>query len=182
MTLPSRLRPHDSKRGLLADMESILNVNGNQRIASLQCSILNSSRPNGSDRAFRPGSDDQRVPGSNTRNAPGEDDLQETSASFDVDLSAGETARPTLTSAHARAKEHTFARVESLRDGARQERVINGEEDGLARKRRRLAGMPIVERSVKYIQVSDGKDTGTTKGQMCSTRDKVPLHMHELVS
>lgn len=153
MTLPSRLRPHQSKRGLLGDIESTLNVNGNQRIASLQCSLLDHTSSHGTDAASIQGSNDQRVPGSNTRNLLSEDDIQEANANFDMDLSSGEILSSANTSVYDRAKEHTFARAETIRDTARQETEADGEENGLARKRRRLAGAPIVERSVKYFMI-----------------------------
>ena len=146
MTIPSRLRPDQSKRGLLADMESILNVNGNQRVTSLQCSILNPTRSDGNGAALAGSGHDQRVPGSNTRNTPGEDDLQEANASFDVDLSGGET----MTSNYGRANEHIFARVESLRDKGQHEIEVNNEDGDAGRKRRRLAGVPTIQRSVRH--------------------------------
>ena len=149
MTLPSRLRPDQSKRGLLGDMETALNVNGNQRIASLQCSILKATKPNGSDAPLSPAPNDQRLPGSNTRNLAREDDPQEANASFDMDLSCGETTRSAYPSAYDKAKEHIFARVENLRDSATQASDANGEDDRLARKRRRLAGVSIVQKSVR---------------------------------
>jgi len=154
MTLPSRLRPDQSKRGLLGDIESTLNVNGNQRIASLQCSLLDHTQSHGRDAASIQGSNDQRVPGSNTRNLMGEDDLQEANANFDMDLSGGETSSSAKTSAYDRAKEHTFARAETIRDAARQEPEADSDENGLARKRRRLAGATIVERLVNCLIIA----------------------------
>ena len=150
MTIPSRLRPHQSKRGLLGDMESILNVNGKQRVASLQWSIHNPTRPNGSAAALARSSHDQRVPGSNTRNTPAEDDLQEANAGYDVDLSGGET----MTSSYGRANEHIFARVESLRDRGQHEAGVNNEDGDAGQKRRRLAGVPTVQRSVRRSDYS----------------------------
>ena len=146
MTVPSRVRPDQSQRGLLGDMESILNVNGNQRVASLQWSFLNPTRSDGSAAALARSSHDQRVPGSNTRNTPGEDDLQEANASFDVDLSGGGT----MTSSYRRANEHMFARVESLRDREQHEIEANNEDGDAGRKRRRLAGVPTIQRSVRH--------------------------------
>ena len=39
-TLPTRLRRDGQQRGFVDDLEAVLNVNGNQRIAQLQCSML----------------------------------------------------------------------------------------------------------------------------------------------
>jgi len=164
MTLPSRLRSDQSKRGLLGDIESTLNVNGNQRIASLQCSLLNHTQSHGRDATSIQGSNDQRVPGSNTRNLLGEDDLQEANAFFDMGLSSGEATSSAITATHDRAKEHTFARAETIRDDATREPEADSEQDGLARKRRRLAGAPIVERLVKCLMVAFCIDDMGTSG------------------
>lgn len=146
MTLPSRLRPPQGRRGLLGDMTSILNVNGNQRIASLQCTLGSKELHNG-DAVSIQGSNDQRVPESNTRNLVGEDELHEANANLDVDLSGGENPDSAAIPTIDRAKKHTFARVENLRTSVRQQPDINGVEDeGLVRKRRRLAGVPIIEK------------------------------------
>lgn len=148
MTLPSRLRPDQTKRGLLGDMESALNVNGNQHIAGFQCKVLDASKTESRTAAVLGGSNDERVPGSNTSKPVGEDGLQLANASFDVDLSGTSTTSSAHVSSHIPAHEHTFARVETLRDerDTGQEAEVNGTDDGLARKRRRLGGVPVVER------------------------------------
>lgn len=153
MTLPSRLRPNQSKRGLLGDIESTLNVNGKQRIASLQCSLLDHTQSHGRDAASIQGSNDQRVPGSNTRTLLGEDNLQEANANFDMDLSGGEPTSSAKTSSYDRAKEHTFARAETIREATRQDPEADSDEDRLSRKRRRLAGAPIIERLVNCATI-----------------------------
>jgi len=165
MTLPSRLRLDQSKRGLLRDLASTLNINGNQRIAGLHCSMLDRTRPYVRDAASIQGSNDQRVPGSNTRDLLGEENLQEANANYDMDLSSGETVSSVITSTSDRAKEHTFARAEIIRSGARQEPEADSEEDGFARKRRRLAGAPIVERLVDCLTIPDCIDVGTSASQ-----------------
>ena len=149
MTLPSRLRPGQGRRGLLDDLAMPLNVNGNQRIAALQCSIPKAAKPDSHDVNLLPADNDQRVPGSNTSEGlHGGNDLQQTNARFDLDLSCGETASSAFGPIHHKASEHVFGRVDCSRDPDQSLPEINGEDDGVSRKRRRLAGVPIIERSV----------------------------------
>ena len=144
MTLPSRLRPDQGIRGTLNDMEALLNVNGNQRIATLECSIMETADNIGTS---SPAQTDQRMPNTSDE-VHGEDAMQETTARSDVDLSCGE-ARPTaFGSIQHRAIEHIFARVESLRDQNQQTVMTIGERDESSKKRRRLAGLPITHRFV----------------------------------
>ena len=146
MTLPSRLRPDQGKRGTLHDMEALLNVNGNQRIASLKCSIMETADNSG---ISSPAKTDERMPRSNTSDRlHGEDAMQETTARSDVDLSCGE-ARPTASGYNQpRAIEHVFARVECLRDQNYQTTMTSTDGDENSRKHRRLAGLPINHRFV----------------------------------
>ena len=134
LTIPSRLRPDQETCVSFNEMEALLNVNGNQRIASLKCSIIETTETSST-------KIDERMPRSNTR-----DELhgQETTARSDVDLSCGE-ARPTASGHNQHgAIEHVFASVESLRDQKQQILMTNNaDEDESSRKRRRLAGLPI---------------------------------------
>ena len=148
MTLPSRLRPGQGRRGLLDDLAIPLNVNGNQPIAALRCRIPTAAEPDSHDVNLSPADRDQRVPGSNTsEELHGGNDLQQTNARFDLDLSCGETVTSLFGPVHDRASEHVFGRVDCLRDLDESSAEMNGEEDGIPRKRRRLAGVPIIERS-----------------------------------
>ena len=138
MTLPSRLRPDHGKCGSLDEMEALLNVNGNQRIATLKCSVMETAETSS------PTKIDERMPRSNTRDElHGEHAMQETTARSDVDLSCGE-ARPTAFG-HTQhgAVEHVFARVECLRDQNQQIMMTNADEGEGSRKHRQLAGLPI---------------------------------------
>ena len=170
MTLQSRLRASDGRRATLNDAEAALNVNGNQRIAKLQCSVidpelLEEQRREGGIKEASTG--DQRMPGSrvtgtsSTSGLPDDEGgLQATSdaglRNLDMDFFAGgESETTTLLSFGQRTniakKTHVFGQVECFRGDFEQ--VLgegNGEEEGYARKRRRIAGLPVVEKSVTF--------------------------------
>lgn len=155
ITLPSRLRPSESKRGLLDDMEAALNVNGNQRIASVRCSIPDATTSDSQNANLSQADRDRRVPGSNTSDElHGGDSVRQTNARFDMELSCGEAKPSGSGRVHDRATEHIFGSVECFRDQKESLRETNGVEDeGISRKRRRLAGVPIIERSV-FLEVA----------------------------
>lgn len=133
-------------------MEALLNVNGNQRIATLECSIINTADNSGTS---SPSKTDQRMPRLNTSDElHGEDAMQETTARSDVDLSCGE-ARPTAFGFNQhRATEHVLARVECLRDQNQQILMTNVDGDESSRKRRRLAGLPVTHWFVQTSWIS----------------------------
>ena len=156
MTLPSRLRPGGGKRGRLDDMEAALNVNGSQRIANVQMSITDplvpkhKQPPSGKAR-------DGRMRGSNADGQVNEDQLVVSDASLDMDFFCGE-AEATSTNAFRAQKQkrnQVFGHVESVRGDLRNSGDREGgqdeedEEVGYARKRRRLAGLPPNEKSVR---------------------------------
>ena len=147
--MPSRLRPGEGKRGLLDDMEAALNVNGNQRIASLQFSIPDATTSDSQSANLSVADRDRRVPGSNTSELHGEDSAREANARFDMDFSCAEVSPLGFEPVHDRAREHVFGRVDCSRDQKESLPETNGVEDeGISRKRMRLAGVPIIERSV----------------------------------
>lgn len=147
MTLPSRLRPDEQRRGLLGDIEAALNVNGNQRIAQLQCTILDPETElprtvNGN------ASHDDRAP-SNTMHAMiKEDDMELITSNLDMNLSNGN--RGSLYASEHDTSDHTFGAVENTRGALQEARDQELDEDEItyARKRRRLAGLSVVERFV----------------------------------
>ena len=151
ITLPSRLRADQGKRGLLDDMAALLNVNGNQRIATLECSILEAAKSN-DDVTLPAANIDERIPRSNTSDEMhDEDDMQEANARFDFELSCGEARASPHGTIHHRAREHVFGRVECLRSqNVEALKIDDGKEDGMSRKRRRLAGVPITQRFVLF--------------------------------
>ena len=146
MTLPSRLGPDTQRRGLFSDIEAGLNVNGNQRIAQLQCTILDpkSELPvsvNGH------GSHDDRAHTTAAHAMVEEDDVEAAISGFDMNLSAGSSGSQSDPSQH-RTSYHTFGAVESIRGQAEESKNQELDEDEMsyARKRRRFAGFGVVER------------------------------------
>lgn len=155
MTLPSRLRPGGGKRGRLDNMEAALNVNGSQRIANVQMSITDPSVPKHKQVASRK-AHDGRIRGSNTDSQLNEDQFLASDASLDMDFFGGE-AYTTGTNAfrtQAPKNDHVFGYVESVRGNlgntgdTRQEQDEEEDEVGYTRKRRRLAALPLIEKSV----------------------------------
>ena len=147
MTLPSRLRSSDHKRGTLDSFESALNVNGNQRIAQLQCTVAESKQQ---DREPQPASqmsqNDSRV---NTFNSihlqleeDGTGDSDANVHPLDMDFFPGEAFR--------NKEPHVFGIVDSLRDDHQKTNHMDDDEEdeGFARKRRRIAGRPSQERYI----------------------------------
>ena len=155
VTLPSRLRLDHTKRGLLDDMVAALNVNGRQRMASLQCSLFDPYQANGSDAMLSRASNDSRMPQSNTSSTVlAQHVAQEANASFDVDLSGGETSSSALVPTRNRFEEDIiFGRVEVVRDkrAGQNDEGNNEQDEMIARKQRRLAGAPVVERLVVLL-------------------------------
>ena len=147
--LPSRLRLGQGRRGLLDDLAIPLNTNGNQRIAALRCSIPKNAEPDSHHVNSSPADTDHRLPGSNTsEELHAGHDMQQANARFDLDLSCGEAATSAFGPIRHKASEHVFGRVDCLRDLDESLPQTNGEDDEIWRKRRRLAGVPIIERSV----------------------------------
>lgn len=151
VSLPSRLRLGHTKRGFLDDMVASLNVNGAQRMASLQCSLLDPNQVKGNDAALSRASNDQRMPGPNTSSRVlAQHDAQEANASFDVDLSGEKTSSAALVPTRQTVEDHIFSSIEVVRDkkvGPNDE-GSNERDEMMTNKRRRLAGASIFERSV----------------------------------
>ena len=148
MTLPSRLRPDEQRRGLLGHIEATLNVNGNQRIAQLQCTILDPEtelpRPvNGY------ASHDDRAPSHSIHAMIKEDDVEMTTSQLDMNLSTGNCGSLSYASQHD-TSDHTFGAVENTRGRLQEagDQELDEDEITYARKRRRLAGLSVVERFV----------------------------------
>lgn len=150
MTIPTRMKPEGQRRGLLNDLEVALNVNGNQRIANLQCSFLDPETELPKFTKKR-GDDDQRIRSDTNgllleENGPGETDTN-----LDIDLSMSGTAG-------RRTSKHTFGVVESfrgkIRDMTGDSDGVNADEIAYSRKRRPLDGLPFTERSVLLFTMS----------------------------
>ena len=148
MTLPSRLRPDQQKRGLLGDIEAALNVNGNQSIAQLQCTILapDTEVPtpvNGY------GKHDDRAPSNTVHAMVEEGDGDMITSRLDMSLSTGDRGASSYASQHD-TSEHIFGAVENMRGKCQEadDQKLDEDEITYARKRRRLAGWSVVERFV----------------------------------
>ena len=154
MTLSSRLWLEGRRQGSLSDMEAALNVNGNQRISELQCSILDpktinrmSSRPGG--QASHTAALSQE-----SRTMYREDEVRER-ARMELDMSLSDTGEDasSLSSRDRQSKKtHIFGAVTCRRapnvdeeENAEVERYDDG-EIGYTRKRARFSNKPVLER------------------------------------
>lgn len=164
VTLPSRLRASNGRWWMLNDFEAALNVNGNQRIAKLECSLkdpevlVEQRRERGIKEA---NTADQRMP----VKAPGTSKLLDDKSGLqaakdaslgclDIDFFAGHSGQTeaTMVQSGQRARvakeSHVFGHTDSLRGDFERASGEDDGEAGLTRKRRRIAGMPLRERLV----------------------------------
>lgn len=153
MTLPSRLRPGGGRRGRLDDLEAALNVNGSQRIASIQMSIIDPSVPEHNQPAGVK-AHDGRMRGSNTDGPLKEGSILARDAGLDMDFFGGEAQAMNTNTfrAQPKKKHQVFGQVDSVRGNAGRdpgEEEDEEDEAGRTRKRRRLAGLPLREKSVQ---------------------------------
>ncbi|KAL9117326.1 MAG: hypothetical protein Q9187_006140, partial [Circinaria calcarea] len=151
VTLPSRMRNDDQKRRTFNDLEAALNVNGNQRIARLQCSILDPEELARQRRTrLRAAQKDQRAPGAERSNVPvAEDELQAGDAGaedLDIDFFPGEPQSMSSYGRKTAKAAHIFGQIDSYRGNFEEPDRDHEEDEGYARKRRRIAGLPMVER------------------------------------
>ncbi|KAI9721223.1 MAG: hypothetical protein M1812_002384 [Candelaria pacifica] len=142
ITLSSRLRALDGKRGTFQKLEDVLNANGSQRIAKLELSVTapTSLHFQGSSMA----SEDARVKQdfADTR----EDAVHSANVcltTLDIDLFPGNQQNHNK---RVRETRQTFGRAEVLRGNWPPQALEQGEDDYNARIRRRLAGLPTVDR------------------------------------
>ena len=138
-TLPSRLRSNGGKRGLLGDLEAALNVNGNQRIAQLRCRVLDPDIEI-PDTVSDEGKDN-RIPSAVRRKTLKEDDVPDVLPGLDMNF-MGMDIQSTLQSS-----DHIFGAIEQKRGahGAPTTEIDN-DEDLHTKKRRRFAGLSVIER------------------------------------
>ena len=159
MTLPSRLRPDGQRPRLLDDIEAALNVNGNQHIAQLQCSALG---PDSADSVAKaPQERDTRMRSDSDYPLLEEDEEQNANADLDIDLSASQasSSKPGSHSDHI----HVFGGFECLRGKLdSHDEDSDGDEVAYSKKRRRFAGMPIIERWPLYTDPSIQEYPGLT--------------------
>ncbi len=142
MTLPSRLRAGEGKRGFLDDLEAALNVNGNQRIAQLQCSVLDPDTKVSLPTVRR--TTDERIRSDISNNLLAEDAMHDAKANLDMDFSGAESN----SSAARQSLDHVFGAVECLRGNNTETNGEEMDEDDInySRKRQRLAGLAVRER------------------------------------
>ncbi|CAF9928443.1 MAG: mtDNA inheritance, partitioning of the mitochondrial organelle [Alectoria fallacina] len=147
VTLPTRLRHDTQKCGFVDGLEAALNVNGNQRIAQLQCSVLDpETAPYVI--AIPRGSTDDRAPSGNNRLLVEEDGLNLAGPRLDMDLSCCNARSTSPFAAQHDRSDHFFGAVESVRtkSEAAKDETTDDVEITYALKRRRFAGLPVIER------------------------------------
>jgi len=148
MTLPSRLK---AKRETLDQLESSLNVNGNQNIAKLRMSINQQATTNGHYRAgrleVRAESRDARLP-SQDRSANNDPSLEDGELSvFDIDFFPSESADQSRGRNRRVQRPHVFGQAETYRgSGETEDLEANKEDEGAERAHRRAAGLPLIHR------------------------------------
>ena len=146
ITLPSRQKAGRVRRGLLADLEAALNANGNQRIAELQCSVVDPSTQHLKTKEASQAACDNRLANSNMQNLVYEDEVEKANSRLDMSFSVGEPSQTALSLRQWERTNHVFSKVESIRGVARTARELDHEDEANSGKRRRLASLPTVER------------------------------------
>lgn len=151
MTLPSRLKIQGSRRETIDQLVNALNINGNQKIAKLRMSIDQKEALNGHSRPGRlevgGQSNDVRMPSQDRRANESHDEEDESGVStFDMEFfpESHEQNGTRRTS----GKSHVFGQAESHRGPEDTTENEATEDEGIARARRRAAGLPIIQRSV----------------------------------
>ena len=144
MTLPSRLRSNQGKRGLLADLEAALNVNGNQKVAQLQCKILDPEF-DVLDTTTKENKDD-RIPPPGKQSILDKEDSQHVLPNLDMNLS-GIELRSSSNTTKRLVSDHVFGAVEEER-GTHTATITEDDTDEVLRtkKHRRFTGLPVIER------------------------------------
>lgn len=146
ITLPTRLRHGTQKRGFVDDLETVLNVNGKQRIAQLQCSMLDPKNVI----AITHGSIDDRAPSGNSLILAEEDRLKLAEPRLDMNLSFCNARSISPFATQHDIPDHVCGAVESKRTKFEAANVeeTGDNESNFARKQRRFAGLPVIERFV----------------------------------
>ena len=146
--LPSRMRAESQQRRTLNDLEAALNVNGNQRIARLQCSVFDPHvlEDQRAAKAKRPKKPDKRAASAGFNALTGEGHELENAEDLNlvffphvlVQKSGRENEAP-----------HAFGQISSYRgnfDSPTTNMEDEDDDEEYMRKRRRTAGLPIVEK------------------------------------
>ena len=159
ISLPTRLRHDAHKRGLICDLEAALNINGNQRIAKLQYSILDPEETPLL-AAITHGSTDCRAPPGTNGVLAEEEKIKLAEQRFDIDLFNDNAPSTSPFATRHGLPDHAFGIVDNLRTKIATARAQGLDEDDItcARKRRRFAGLPVVE---KYVIPNFVKSSAT---------------------
>lgn len=153
MTLPSRQKPGSIRQGLFGNMEAALNVNGNQKVADFQCSLIDpsSQQPNTDTKWKSEAIKDCRTSAADGRDLVYEDEIEKAHSRLDMSFSIGRSSDTALSIRQWQKAKHVFSKVESIRGLRPPERETGEEDEAISRKRRRLASLPIVE---QYVSIS----------------------------
>lgn len=155
MTLPSRQKPSSIKRGLFSDIEAALNVNGNQRIADLQCSVTGPWNHETNAKGDSNTAEDSRIPSAGGRDLVYEDETENASSKLDMSFSIGRPSQTALSLRQWEKANHVFSKVGSIRGLPLPEEEIDEDDEAMSRKRQRLASLPSVEKCVHSYLVAD---------------------------
>ncbi|KAI9814179.1 MAG: mtDNA inheritance, partitioning of the mitochondrial organelle [Pycnora praestabilis] len=147
MTISSRLKSQDGIRKTLREIEGALNINGNQKIANLQMSVMDlEALDDDHEKENHLGQNDLRIRGqehANTMNIQQRHELHSTNASLaalDMDLNPGLSPRH---QGRVR-KPHTFGTA-IINRGNNFSQLTHIGSDGQSRNQRRLVGIPVIE-------------------------------------
>ena len=143
LTIPSRLRTNGHKRGLLDNLTARLNLNGNQRIAQLQCSFVRPEAELNGPKFLK--DMDDRMRSNTTGSLTKKGNEQREGADLDIDLSGGQG----MSAGNERHNQsnHIFGGFESVRGTiSYSDDEINRNEVPYCKETRPYNGMPIVER------------------------------------
>lgn len=143
MTLPSRNRDL-GQRGDLEMMSAALNINGQQRLASLQCSVIQSSEAKGSEAKTEEymAHQDDRMAGSISSGWEFPNHGSGKAHALDMEFSnCNSSGQPA-----GLGRDHVFGQVESLR-GCSEVHGDGDEDDGMTERKHRVA-LPMEARLV----------------------------------
>ena len=156
MTLPSRLRPQNGHRGSLSDIAEALNLNGNQRIANLQCSLSDASSLEVTRDKNREVVNGAATSSLNAKDLVFEDELQETNSRLDMDFSNVEADISGISIRQWERSNRHFGIAHTFR-GPYPSDADTDDRDELSfvRKRRRLALLPLVEKYSNFLNQPD---------------------------
>ncbi|KAH0541531.1 hypothetical protein FGG08_004006 [Glutinoglossum americanum] len=171
MTLPSRLKASREKQVTLSQIEGFLNVNGNQKIACLQLSVLKPGFHSQSPTNPAVAATDSRE----LRNPNKEDAIPTGPAVLDMDLSPREMER---SSRGTSSKVHTFGQVEVVRSTE----ASMSSPDSTHQLPQRLAGLPVVQSTTLVQPFLDSSPRLFWGQEPQHTRSTGPFAVHTSLS